>query len=371
MPVNNTYANDEPPLTETFLFGVNLAGTFTENNLPELIQLSHKISVAEEAYSLLRSQLPDPSLATLPNPSPAVNDALDAMSILDDHIAEATKEIQAGKVVNGIGDIDIPRAINRISFGIGVASDIYSTYDILKKTMNGGASTTEKENYIMNGTFAIIGLSSYLQAPSVASGVVFQGAGYIGLGYAALQLGAAWGEYLNGITVTGIIDDQVKNTLSSLEDVDELTRVILEGSRNGKTTEELHMPNVVISVKNIAVSSGLNSIELLETPSAIISHIATGNVAHAENAKSLIVDILELIASDEYSYEVFQDIYQAGRLAYLSDNALTALDQNDISGSIANKNPWTLFLPAILAGRGNSPVLVDLNNFITFGWSPS
>ena len=236
MAVNNTYANDEPPSTETFLFGVNLAGTFTDNNLPELIQLSRKISVAEEAYSLLRSSLPDPSLATLPAPSPVINDTLDAMSVLDDHIAEATKKIQSGKVVNGIGDINISRAIQRISLGIGVASDIYSTYNIVKKTMNGGASTTEKENYIRNGTFSIIGLLSYLQAPSVAHGLVFKNAGYIGLGYAALQLGAAWGEYVNGITVTGIIDDQVKNTLSSLEKVDNLTRVILEGARNGKTT---------------------------------------------------------------------------------------------------------------------------------------
>ena len=120
------------------------------------------------------------------------------------------------------------------------------------------------------------------------------------------------------------------------------------------------MTALVISVKNNAISSGIESIKLLETPSAIISIIATGNVLHADNAKILIVDILNNIASDRYSYEAFQNSYKAGRLAYLSDNALRTLNQNDLSGSNTNKNSWTLFLPAILAGAAaDSSAVID------------
>ncbi|MCI5194540.1 MAG: hypothetical protein D3915_15715 [Candidatus Electrothrix sp. AU1_5] len=367
--VNYTHANDEPPLplTQTVLFGVNLAGTFTENNLPELIQLSNKISAAEKAYSLLRSKLPDPSLATLPDPSPAVNEMLDELSELDDYISTAKQELQAGKVINGIGDIDISKLIQRVSLGIDIASNIYSTYDILKKTMNGGASTTEKENYIVSGLFSVIGLSAYLQPPPVAGGVVFKGAGYIGLGYAALQLGAAWGEYVNGITVTEIIDGQVQNTFSHLELVDELARVILEEARNGKTAEELNMSYLVSYFRGDAMTVGIEAIELLESPEAKISHITTGNVKHADNAKGLIGDIVKMLGSDKYSDVAFQDIYQAGRLAYLSDNALTALDQDDISSSIAaNKNPWILFFPAILAGASNNFVDTTIDDFESY-----
>ena len=315
-------------VTNTFLFGVNVAATVTEQNLPELIQLSRDISTAKKAYWLVRSTLPDPSLVTLPNnPSQAINDALDAMSEIDDQIFKATQEIEAGKVVDGLGGTNLSRTFSRIATGLQVITSVYSTYDILEKTLNGNATIADKENYIINGTFSIFGLTQIISTPAVANGVVMKGAGFIGLGYAALQLGAAWGEHVNGITVTGTIEDSVNATLSQVENLDALARIIASGASVGRTWEEMKALESIQTIKNATTNAGVTSIEALETPSAIVSIISTGNTFYADNAKELILDTMNLVNSEQYSVDMYQRIYKAGRQAFFANRALEMLNE--------------------------------------------
>lgn len=308
------------PGSDLFLFGVDLVGNFTENNLPQLFQLSRDLSIAEEALLVAEKG----NFADLSK----IKAAKEAASLLKQVIKTAQEDINAGKVANiNNGNINISSSISRLVTGVQVIASLYNTYDILNKTINGTATAADKEKYIINGAFSVFGLTSVISTPAVASGVVMKAAGLIGLGYAALQIGAAWGESYNGITVTGTIKDAVQKTLFNVQALDNIARNILEGASKGKTWEEMKALEAITTAGKSVINVGLTSIETLENWNSKFSIIFTSNVIYANNAKVLISDTMKMVNSEQYSLTTYQNLYNAGRQAYYANQALIMLHE--------------------------------------------
>ena len=312
----------EAPIKDTFLFGVDVAGLYAEHSLSGLIALEEKLSTAREAYQLLRSTIQTKS--TLP-------EITAELSKIDDSIAAMnTVSKQIDSLKNGIdiasesSTVKLAEKIKLISGGIQVASNIYSTGDILYKTINGKATTTDKEKYIANGVFSIFNLTSIITSPAVEAtsyGYVLKSAGLVGLGYSALQIGAAWGELYYGVSVTGSINDAVHHTLFNIQCLDNIARNIFDGARSGKTWEEMKATESIIAIKNITVKQGISSINDFSSAN-FIAILATGNVKARDDAASLINDTIKLVNSNQYSDSTYKNLYYAGRQAYFAKKAL-------------------------------------------------